>query len=131
MKRAPLCVVALLALAACSCKPTKPDAKTQLPNKHSSRVDIDVSRLKTGMLFSEFEKTLGGPGDIQPQPSLTEAYYIFDLDNSFIVAAVRTQPKPEVVNQFWVRKDDLTADQRRAQRQKDASRAVIRPRSRE
>jgi len=116
-----ICAAAMLVMA-CSCKPTDPEKKLQ-PSTEAP----DITRLKKGMLFSEFQSILGTAGHIMPQPSPVEAHYIFDLDSRFIVATVRTHPEPKVVKDFTVRKDDLKAEQRRVQRQKSMSRAVINP----
>lgn len=114
----------LVVSLACSCSPSRSGGTSG----ESSAATPDLTKLTNGMAFAEFQAMLGTTGRIQPQPSPVEAHFIFDLDQKFVVAAVRTHPKPEVVTKFWVREDDLSVEQRRDQRDKNISRAVVRPR---
>lgn len=88
---------------------------------------LDLGALTNGMTFAAFQAAVGEAGEMLPQPSEGEAHYIFDLDGKYLVASVRTDPQPSIINRFWVREDGRTAKQRREERQLSISRAVVRP----
>jgi len=94
---------------------------------NSAATAPDIGRLTNGMPYAEFQTAIGMAGENMPQPSPIEAHCLFDLDGKFIVAAVRTEPKPAVVVQFWVREDNMTRQQRREKRHEATRTAVVRP----